>query len=115
MERLLGATEELERLGLALESFGPGAVAVREDARHSGQNPTLNRLVRDIADDLAEWDKTTRVEEKNPACGSHHGLSRGLSALAAACAPKKWTPCCVKWKPRPIPVNAIMVARPMWN
>nr|WP_321483865.1 DNA mismatch repair endonuclease MutL [uncultured Cohaesibacter sp.] len=63
VERLLGATEELERLGLALESFGPGAVAVRETPAILGK-PNIDRLVRDIADDLAEWDKTTRVEEK---------------------------------------------------
>nr|WP_321982003.1 DNA mismatch repair endonuclease MutL [uncultured Cohaesibacter sp.] len=63
VERLLGATEELERLGLTLESFGPGAVAVRETPAILGK-PNIERLVRDIADDLAEWDKTSRVEEK---------------------------------------------------
>ena len=63
VERLMGATEELERLGLALESFGPGAVAVRETPAILGK-PNIERLVRDIADDLAEWDKTSRVEEK---------------------------------------------------
>ena len=63
VERLLGASEELERLGLALESFGPGAVAVRETPAMLGK-PNIERLVRDVADDLAEWDKSTRVEEK---------------------------------------------------
>ncbi|WP_319411188.1 DNA mismatch repair endonuclease MutL [uncultured Cohaesibacter sp.] len=63
VQRLLDAGEELERLGLTLESFGPGAVAVRETPAILGK-PNIERLVRDIADDLAEWDKSTRVEEK---------------------------------------------------
>ncbi len=63
VQRLLDAGDELERLGLTLESFGPGAVAVRETPAILGK-PNIERLVRDIADDLAEWDKSTRVEEK---------------------------------------------------
>ncbi|MCV6547841.1 MAG: DNA mismatch repair endonuclease MutL [Cohaesibacter sp.] len=61
--RLDEAKEELQALGLSLEAFGPGAVAVRETPAILGK-PNLDRLVRDIADDLAEWDKATRVEEK---------------------------------------------------
>nr|WP_321458243.1 DNA mismatch repair endonuclease MutL [uncultured Cohaesibacter sp.] len=63
VSRLLDATQDLERLGLTVESFGPGAIAVRETPAILGK-PNIDRLVRDIADDLAEWDKTTRVEEK---------------------------------------------------
>lgn len=61
--RLIEAQEELQELGLSLDAFGPGAVAVRETPAILGK-PNLDRLVRDIADDLAEWDKATRVEEK---------------------------------------------------
>jgi DNA mismatch repair protein MutL len=61
--RLDEAKEELQELGLSLDAFGPGAVAVRETPAILGK-PNLDRLVRDIADDLAEWDKATRVEEK---------------------------------------------------
>ena len=61
--RLQEASEELNKLGLTLEAFGPGAVAVREIPAILGK-PDLNRLVRDIADDLAEWDKANRIEEK---------------------------------------------------
>ncbi|PLW74951.1 DNA mismatch repair endonuclease MutL [Cohaesibacter celericrescens] len=60
---LLEAKEELSKLGLTLEAFGPGAVAVRETPAILGK-PNLDRLVRDIADDLAEWEKATRIEEK---------------------------------------------------
>lgn len=61
--RLEEAREELSGLGLTLEAFGPGAVAVQETPAILGK-PDLNRLVRDIADDLAEWEKASRVEEK---------------------------------------------------
>ena len=61
--RLEEARDELAKLGLTLEAFGPGAVAVRETPAILGK-PDMNRLVRDIADDLAEWDRATRIEEK---------------------------------------------------
>ena len=61
--RLEEAQDALAKLGLSLEPFGPGAVAVRETPAILGK-PDLDRLVRDVADDLAEWDKASRVEEK---------------------------------------------------
>ncbi|SNY92023.1 DNA mismatch repair protein MutL [Cohaesibacter sp. ES.047] len=61
--RLEAAQEDLEALGLTLDAFGPGAVAVRETPAILGK-PDIDRLVRDVADDLAEWDKASRVEEK---------------------------------------------------
>jgi DNA mismatch repair protein MutL len=45
--------EELARLGLILESFGAGAVLVREAPALLGDTD-IHSLVRDIADDLAE-------------------------------------------------------------
>ncbi len=52
--RLAEAGPMLEALGLALEGFGPGAVAVREvpSAIAGGD---IRGLVQDIADNLAEW------------------------------------------------------------
>ena len=61
--RLQDAQDDLTQLGLTLEPFGPGAIAVRETPAILGK-PNIDRLVRDIADDLAEWDKATRIEEK---------------------------------------------------
>ncbi len=61
--RLEEASDQLTELGLTLEAFGPGAVAVRETPAILGK-PNIEALVRDIADDLAEWDKATRIEEK---------------------------------------------------
>ena len=52
-DRLNAAAGELESLGLVIEAFGPGAVLVREaPAQLAGGN--LQRLVRDVADALAE-------------------------------------------------------------
>ncbi|WEK52313.1 MAG: DNA mismatch repair endonuclease MutL [Candidatus Kaistia colombiensis] len=61
--RLLKRADELAELGLAIESFGPGAVAVRETPALLGELDTRSLLV-DLADDLAEWDDTTRLREK---------------------------------------------------
>jgi DNA mismatch repair protein MutL len=52
-ERVCAKAEELAALGLALESFGPGAVLVREIPALLGDTDVAG-LVRDIADDLAE-------------------------------------------------------------
>ena len=61
--RLAERAEELEAVGLVLEPFGPGAIAVRETPAMLGQID-IRGLVRDLADDLAEWDKATRVRER---------------------------------------------------
>ena len=61
--RLLKRADELAELGLAIEGFGPGAVAVRETPALLGELDTRSLLI-DLADDLAEWDDTTRLREK---------------------------------------------------
>lgn len=53
-QRLAEAAPQLEQLGLALESFGPGAVAIREVPAAIGGGDVAG-LVRDIADHIAEW------------------------------------------------------------
>ncbi|MEM6743193.1 MAG: DNA mismatch repair endonuclease MutL [Pseudomonadota bacterium] len=50
---VLDAAEPLARLGLVVEPFGPGAVAVRETPAPLG-TPDADALLRDIADELAE-------------------------------------------------------------
>ncbi|MCE1234878.1 MAG: DNA mismatch repair endonuclease MutL [Hyphomicrobiales bacterium] len=61
--RLLARAEELEGVGLVIESFGGGAVAVRETPAIL-KNGDIAGLVRDVADDLAEWDASNRVGER---------------------------------------------------
>jgi DNA mismatch repair protein MutL len=61
--RLLARADELSAFGLAIEAFGPGAVAVTETPAMLGALDAA-ALLRDIADDLAEWDASTRLAEK---------------------------------------------------
>jgi len=53
-DRLIAHASELDRLGLAIERFGPGAVAVRETPAMLGE-VDASSLVRDLADEIAEW------------------------------------------------------------
>jgi len=61
--RLLARAEELAELGLAVEGFGPGAVAVRAVPALLGQ-VAVKPLIADLADDLAAWDDSTRLKER---------------------------------------------------
>ena len=61
--RLIERAEEFGELGLVLESFGPGAVAVRETPALLGKT-AIRPLLNDLADDLAEWNTTTRLKER---------------------------------------------------
>lgn len=62
-DRLIERAGELAELGLVLEGFGPGAVAVREVPALLGGGDVAG-LVRDIADDIAEWDQATRLRDR---------------------------------------------------
>lgn len=61
--RLLDHAGELEQLGLVVESFGPGAVAVAE-APALLANGDLKGLVRDLADTLAEESGTAPLAKR---------------------------------------------------
>lgn len=61
--RLLSRAEELARLGLEIESFGPGAVLVRALPAALGA-PEPAPLIRDIADELAELDETMALSAR---------------------------------------------------
>ena len=62
-ERVAGRTEELEALGLVVESFGPGAILVRETPALLGETDVAG-LIRDIADDLAETGQALSLRER---------------------------------------------------
>ena len=57
--RIVAAADALAELGLIVESFGPGAVLVREMPALL-QNADARKLLRDIADRLAEDDSADR-------------------------------------------------------
>ena len=61
--RILARADELAEIGLIVDAFGPGAVAVTETPALLGEIDAA-ALLRDIADDLAEWDETTRLSER---------------------------------------------------
>ena len=63
VERLTTRAEELARYGLVLESFGPGAVAVRETPGLMGEIDAP-ALVRDLAEHMAEWDEALPLERR---------------------------------------------------
>ncbi len=69
-ERLLSRTNELAELGLVIEPFGPGAVAVQEVPVLLGKT-SIARLVQDLADDISAYDETLSLKEKlEEICGT---------------------------------------------
>ncbi|HVV42300.1 MAG TPA: DNA mismatch repair endonuclease MutL [Nitrobacter sp.] len=63
VEKLVSRAAELETFGLAIESFGPGAVAVRETPSLLGKTNAA-ALLRDLAEHMAEWDEALPLERR---------------------------------------------------
>jgi len=63
VEKLVDRAEELASYGLAIESFGPGAVAVRETPSLLGKTDAA-MLLRDLAEHMAEWDEALPLERR---------------------------------------------------
>ena len=63
VEKLIARTEELDSFGLAIESFGPGAVAVRETPSLLGRINAA-ALLRDLAEHMQEWDEALPLERR---------------------------------------------------
>jgi DNA mismatch repair protein MutL len=61
--RLVARADELARFGLVVESFGPGAVAVRETPALLGE-VNVRGLVCDLAEHMAEWDDSLPLERR---------------------------------------------------
>lgn len=72
VNRLASASGEFEKLGLHIEKFGPGAIAVRETPALLGE-VDVSKLVHDLADELEEW-------------GTAQGLQDRLAYVAATMA-----------------------------
>ena len=64
---------ELAELGLLVESFGPGALVVREMPALLGE-VDVHGLVRDLADELAEYDQHLSLKERLDDVCCDHGL-----------------------------------------
>ena len=61
--RVLARAGELAELGLVIEAFGTGAVAVREVPALLGEGDVAG-LLRDLSDELAEWDEAMSLKER---------------------------------------------------
>lgn len=76
--RVLARTEELAEMGLMIEPFGAGAVAVHETPALLGEM-NVQGLLRDLADDLSEYDEALSLKERfEHVCGTMacHGSVR---------------------------------------
>jgi DNA mismatch repair protein MutL len=84
--RLLAEAEPLARLGLEIEGFGPGAVLVRSVPALLGA-PDPAPLLRDLSEELAEWEEATALDRKLDAAVARlacHGSVRAGRRLAPA-------------------------------
>jgi DNA mismatch repair protein MutL len=63
VEKLFDRAEELASYGLAIDSFGPGAIAVRETPSLLGKTNAAS-LLRDLAEHMAEWDEALPLERR---------------------------------------------------
>ena len=84
--RVLARAEELAEMGLVIEPFGTGAVAVRETPALLGEM-NIQSLLRDLADDISEYDEALSLKEKfEHVCGTMacHGSVRAGRRLNAA-------------------------------
>jgi DNA mismatch repair protein MutL len=76
--------EDLAKLGLVLEPFGPGAVAVREVPALLGKT-NVQSLVRALADDIHQWGQSFELTQRlgdvvaTMACHSSVRAGRKLS------------------------------------
>jgi len=61
--RLLGKAEELARLGLEIEPFGGGAIAVQSIPAILSGRADVTKMINDLADELAEFDSADGLEE----------------------------------------------------
>ncbi len=63
VNRLSGFADEFHKLGLEIEAFGPGAVAVRATPALLGETNS-QQLLLDLADEVAEWGSAEGLEAK---------------------------------------------------
>jgi len=84
-DRVLARAEEFAALGLIIEPFGTGAIAVQEVPALLGET-NVQGLIRDLADDLAEMDTAVALERRiDDVCATMacHGSVRAGRVLSA--------------------------------
>lgn len=63
-DRLMEHAESLASLGLRFERFGPGAILVRETPAMLGNRVDVAGLIRELADEIAEWDTSQTLHAR---------------------------------------------------
>ncbi|SHI76627.1 DNA mismatch repair endonuclease MutL [Wenxinia saemankumensis] len=84
--RLLDAAEDLARLGLTIEPFGPGTIAVQSVPALLGPKVNAARLLADVADELADQGTSAALQERLEAVLSRvacHGSIRSGRRMRA--------------------------------
>ncbi len=84
-QRVLARAAELAEMGLMIEPFGVGAVAVRETPAILGEM-NIQGMLQDLADDLSAYDEALSLKEKfEDVCGTMacHGSVRAGRRLNA--------------------------------
>ena len=84
-DRVLSRAEEFASLGLIIEAFGTGAIAVQEVPALLGET-NVQGLIRDLADDLEEMDTAVALEKRiDDVCATMacHGSVRAGRVLTA--------------------------------
>lgn len=84
-DKLVDSSDALTELGLVIEAFGPGAVAVREVPAILG-NGDIASLVRDLAETISEGGAELLSERVNEVLGTmacHHSVRAGRRLNAA--------------------------------
>ncbi|MEM7301669.1 MAG: DNA mismatch repair endonuclease MutL [Pseudomonadota bacterium] len=63
IDKLCNHLDELARIGLVIERFGPGAVSVRQIPAILDK-ASIKTMITDIVDEIAEWGSITEVETR---------------------------------------------------
>lgn len=63
-ERLVSFAPQLAKLGLEIEAFGAGAIAVQAIPALLGDKPNVEKLIRDLADEITESDTADALEKR---------------------------------------------------
>ena len=62
-DRLMAHANELRKLGLAYERFGPGAILIRETPSMLGEVDAVG-MIKELADEIAEWDTSATLNSR---------------------------------------------------
>lgn len=79
-DRLMEHADDLKRLGLVYERFGPGAILIRETPAMLGETD-IQGLIKDLVDEIGEWDTSrglhARLEHVAATMACHGSVRSG--------------------------------------